>query len=201
MQTKSGATVQTASVEYCTTANGIMTPRVGGNCPSDTNTKPPAIETALSTVDIDLTSDLPYSELSELISLYVVSPTGSEVFVKINGFIRTDANDLTLLTDIGDIEITGTEMSFTDTSVEKYFQRAGFTTVSGNDNRRRLKKGGGSNGKKNNNAGTHQPLVGGLKNSPTQSVTRRVTETDLLEYETVRIPSTAPVLTSQNGRK
>ena len=193
MQTKSGATVQTASVEYCTTANGILTPRVGGNCPSDTNTKPPAIETALSTVDIDLTSDLPYSELSEVTSLYVASPTGSEVFVKINGFIRTDANDLTLLTDIGDIEITGTKLSFTDTSVEKYFQHAGFTTVSGNNNRRRL-QGGGTKGKKNNN----NNYVGGQKNSPSQ---RRVTESDLLEYETVRIPSKAPVLTSQNARK
>ena len=141
MQTKSGEIIQTASVDYCTTTNGIMTSRIGGDCPSDLNTKPPALQTAISTVEIALNSDLPYSVLSELKSLFVVSPTGAEVSVTVNGYIRTDTNDLTLITAIGDIHLTGTELSFTDTTVENYFNRAGFSSVlSDGNNRRRLKK-------------------------------------------------------------
>lgn len=141
LQTKSGAPVQTASVDYCTTSSGMLTLRnPDKSCPLDPISKPPAIETAISTVTMDLSNDLSSTTLSELRSLYLVSPTGAEVFVNVKGYIRTDANDLTLITDIGDLTVTGSQVSFTDTTPEKYFKLAGISTLSidGTSNRRIL---------------------------------------------------------------
>lgn len=137
LQTKSGAAVQTASVDYCTSSSGSMILRLAnGNCPSDQTDKPPAIATASSTVQVELTSSLPYSTLAELKSLYLVSPTGNELFVAVTGFIRQDDNDLTLLTNIGDLHLSGSTLTFTETTAEKYFQLAGFTVLQKGNSRR-----------------------------------------------------------------
>ena len=75
LSTKSGDLVQTAIADLCVLPHGIFSKRnADGTCQVVDAEKSPAIATSRSTVEMQLTSDLPDSILKEVISIYAMSP-------------------------------------------------------------------------------------------------------------------------------
>ena len=103
LTTKSGAIVQTGVYDMCVSREGVFSQRnKDGACLSPTDEQnSPAIATSKSTVKAELSSSLSDEELRELTAIEVVSPTGTVVFLNVNGFIHPDSDHLTLLTQIG----------------------------------------------------------------------------------------------------
>lgn len=99
--------------------------------------KKSVLATAISTVQLELSSDLTDDILQDIKSIYMISPTQTSLFLVVNGFIHS-AYQLKLLTNIGLLELNGTELTFTDTTQEMYFQSAGFDISSTKNGRRKL---------------------------------------------------------------
>lgn len=137
LSTKSGDVVQTAIADLCVLPHGILSLRnVDGTCPATSFESSPAIATSRSTIELELSSDLPDSTLKEIISIYAMSPmnpTCTTVYLTVNGFFHPDPEHLILLTNIGTLQLEGTTLSFTDTTQEAYFAKAGFQVVPHNN--------------------------------------------------------------------
>ena len=93
LSTKSGDVVQTAIADLCVLPHGILSLRnADGTCPAATSFESsPAIATSRSTIELELSSDLPDSTLKEIISIYAMSPmnpTCTTVYLTVNGFLN-----------------------------------------------------------------------------------------------------------------
>ena len=113
LTTISGSPVQTANIDSCILPNGVFSKRsLDGTCAAVSSSITPAISTSRSTVEVELSSALPDISLKQILSIFAVSPTGTTVFLTLNGFFHHNAGHLTMLTNIGTFIRNLTDFNF-----------------------------------------------------------------------------------------
>ena len=89
-----------------------------------------AVRTATATLSVPLSSSLSDDAFLELRTISLTSPTGNTMHLTTLGFIREPAYGIdgrvTIITHIGRVVLTGTELSYVDDMQAALFQSAGF---------------------------------------------------------------------------
>lgn len=107
---RNGNTVNTANTDYCTSTDGrLITRSADGSCPTE-NGSVVKVETAMSKAIIS--SSLSNIFFQNLVSFDITGPAGIYISLQTDGFTRNSDESVELLTSIGDIFVTGEDVSF-----------------------------------------------------------------------------------------
>jgi hypothetical protein len=88
------------------------------------------VQTALATLNVPLSSQLPDEAFLELKTIGITSATGATMHLSVLGFLRMPGahGTVTIITHIGRIVLSGSSLSYFDDSQAALFEAAGFTT-------------------------------------------------------------------------
>jgi len=140
-----GLTVQTANSDFYISPDGSFISRTDPN-----PTTPTPVATIGATTTLALSSNLQDAVYAQLQSISLASPTGATITHNVVGFVRSPPpagrpnamGDVTLITPLGTIRISGSNLFYTDDSIYNgIYGQFGFTTPASTGRRSLLQVG------------------------------------------------------------